>query len=194
MKKIIYMLIALAAIVSTGCNNNTYSRLRESEDRLIANYISRNNLVILNEEPAENHVWAENEYYDMPVSGYGHFYFHLISRGPSFRIDSISPTEKDTVELDIVAGELIVARYKKFGLQEDPDTMSYWTTLDQAYPMEFHYGAMTECESAAWQAAIRLMHYPDSQCQLIVPSKMGFNAEQLSVTPYGYILKIKVKQ
>ena len=38
------------------------------------------------------------------------------------------------------------------------------------------------------------MKYPDSQCEIIVPSKMGFSEEQSTVTPYVYIMKIKVKQ
>lgn len=74
------------------------------------------------------------------------------------------------------------------------DTLSYWTTLDQAYPVEFHYMNTSECEIIAWHEAIRLMKYPNSQCEIIVPSKLGDSNAQDSVTPYVYILKIKVKQ
>ena len=93
----------------------------------------------------------------------------------------------------IISNDLIVARYKKFALTENADTISYWTTLDQAFPIEFHYLNTSECECTAWHYAVRLMKYPDSQCEIIVPSKLGFSAEQNSVTPYVYILKIKVK-
>ena len=192
MKKSILLSLVSLIIIASGCSSNTYSRLRDQEDRLIANYISRNNLQILKEEPSIDHVWGEKEYYK--VTGVDNFYFHLISRGDSVRYDTISPTKIDTVDLEIIPNDLIVARYKKFGLTENADTLSYWSTLDQSYPYEFHYTNLSECEATAWHLAIRLMKYPESVCEIIVPSKLGFNAEQSSVTPYAYILKIKVKQ
>lgn len=187
MKRIIFFLLVGIGLICAGCSQNTYSNLRDKEDKLIANYISRNGLTILNDEPANDHVWGEKEYYK--VKGYDNFYFHLISRGDSMRVEGT-----DTVDLSIVANDLIVVRYKQFGLTENADTASYWTTQDQAYPMEFHYRNTSECESVAWHLAIGLMKYPESQCQIIVPSKLGFSNEQSTVTPYVYIMKIKVKQ
>lgn len=186
-RRIVWALIGIAFIVM-GCNNNTYSRLRDQEDKLIANYISRKNLVILDELPAKDHVWAEKEYYK--VKGYDNLYFHLISRGDTVSIDTV---RHDTVDMKIVANDLIIMRYKRFDLTENPDTLDYWTTLEQAYPTEFHYYNTTECECVAWHLAVGLMGYPNSQCEVIVPSKLGFSTEQNSVTPYVYILKIKVK-
>lgn len=162
----------------SGCNNNTYSHLRDQEDKLIANYISRNGLQIVTQEPDEDHIWAEKEYYKIP--GYDNFYYHQILRG-------------DTAQ-EIVTNDLIIMRYKQFGLTENADTLSYWTTLDQAYPVEFHYMNTSECEAVAWHLAIKQMKYTDSQCEIICPSKLGFTADQSSVTPYVYIMKIKVKQ
>ena len=176
-KYLIFGLLGIGLILA-GCNNNTYSRLRDKEDKLIANYINRNGLKIVTEEPDEDHVWGEKEYYK--VNGVDNFYYHQILRG-------------DTSQ-EIVANDLIVMRYKKFGLTEGADTLSYWTTLDQAYPMEFHYLNYSECEASAWHLAIRQMKYADAQCEIICPSKLGFEADQSSVTPYVYILKIKVKQ
>ena len=192
MRKNILFLVMTVLCVATGCNNNTYSNLRNKEDKLIANYISRNGLVILTEEPATDYVWGEKEYYK--VQGYDNFYFHLISRGDSVYIDSISPTKQDTVDLSIVLNDVIIARYKQFALTENADTLSYWTTLEQMYPYEFHYGNTSECECVAWHLAVKMMKYPDSQCEIIVPSKLGFSNEQSTVTPYVYILRIKVKQ
>ena len=82
------------------------------------------------------------------------------------------------------------------------DTMSYWTTLNQANPYEFYYGVTSGvatgytsiCECVGWHEAVRLMKYPDSECMIIVPSKQGFDADETSVTPYGYRLKILVKK
>ena len=138
MRRNILFLVMTVLCVATGCNNNTYSNLRNKEDKLIANYISRNGLVILTEEPATDYVWGEKEYYK--VQGYDNFYFHLISRGDSVYIDSISPTKQDTVDLSIVLNDVVIARYRQFALTENADTLSYWTTLEQAYPYEFHYG------------------------------------------------------
>ena len=96
-------------------------------------------------------------------------------------------------ELEIEAGDVIVMRYKQFELTENADTLSYWTTLDQAYPLELHYLNFVDCESVGWHLAVKYMKYPYSECQIIQPSKLGFSAEQNSVTPYGYIMRIKVK-
>lgn len=177
MNKNIFLLLAGVAFILAGCNGNTYSDLRKKEDKLIANYISRNNLVILTEEPDSAHVWAEKEYYK--VRGYDNFYYHQILKG-------------DTAQ-EIVTNDVIVPRYKKFSLEENADTLSYWTTLDQAYPLEFHYGNTSELDIIAWHLAIKQMKYAESQCEIIVPSKLGSSNDQTTVTPYVYILSIKVK-
>jgi len=176
-KKLFLALIGVAFLAS-GCNNNTYSNLRKKEDKLIANYISRNHLEIIEEEPDKDHVWGEKEYYK--VAGYDNFYYHQIEQGDTTR--------------EVVTNDLMIVRYKQFGLTENADTISYWTTLDRAYPVEFHYGNTSECDAVAWHLAIKQMKYTDSQCEIIVPSKLGFSTDQETVTPYVYILKIKVKQ
>ncbi|MCR5050143.1 MAG: DUF4827 domain-containing protein [Paludibacteraceae bacterium] len=192
MKRLFFLVSVAPALLLTGCHQNTYSDLRNKEDKLIANYISRNNLNVLTEVPADDYVWGEKDYLKVP--GYDNFYFHLIKRGDSIRVDSIGPNRKDTIDLTISANATIVARYKQFALTENADTISSWTTLDQAYPYEFHYMNTSDCEAVGWHLAVRYMKYPDSQCSIIQPSKLGFSTEQNSVTPYGYILKIKVKQ
>lgn len=191
MKKSILLWLIGVVIIAAGCNGNTYSRLRDKEDRLIANYLSRNNYTILTEEPDDNHVWGEKEFYK--VKGVDNLYFRLISRGDSVLVDTQSDGKKDTLDLSIVANDVIIARYKRWELTENADTLSYWTTLEQAYPYEFHYLNTTECEAVAWHLAVGLMEYPNSVCEIIVPSKLGFSAEQSTVTPYAYILKINVK-
>lgn len=191
MKKSILLWLIGVVIITAGCNSNTYSRLRDKEDRLIANYLSRNNYTILTEEPDDNHVWGEKEFYK--VKGVDNLYFRLISRGDSVLVDTLSDGKKDTLDLSIVANDVIIARYKRWELTENADTLSYWTTLEQAYPYEFHYLNTTECEAVAWHLAVGLMEYPNSVCEIIVPSKLGFSAEQSTVTPYAYILKINVK-
>lgn len=193
MKKNVFAILLFGiALTLVGCNDNTYNALRKKENKLIKNYIERNELVILEEEPAVDYVWGEKEYYQ--VKGYDDLYFHLITRGDSVRYDTISESKVDTISQQIIEGDMIVARYKKFELTENADTISYWTTLDQANPVQFHYLNTSECDIVGWHLAIRLMKYPESQCQVLVPSKLGSSNDQSTVTPYMYILKIKVKQ
>ena len=177
MKKTLLFVLAGLTLMVCSCSQNTYSSLRNKEDKLIANYISRQGLHILQEEPALDYEWGEKDFYK--VAGYDNFYFHLRHRGDS---------------ADIVPNDEIVTRYKKFQLMENADTLSYWTILDQAYPYTFLYGNLSSCEAEAWHVAVRLMKHSDAQCEVLVPSKLGFVDDQSSVTPYMYILKIKVKQ
>ena len=177
MKRIIIGLLVGIALIWSGCQANTYSKLRSKEKKLIKNYISRNELNILTEEPAEDYVWGEKDYYK--VDGYDDLYFHLRHRGDSG---------------EVIANDVIVTRYKKFELTEGADTLSYWTTLDLAHPYEFQYGNLSSCEAEGWHIAVKLMKNSDSECEVIVPSKLGFDAEQMSVTPYVYIMHILVKQ
>ncbi len=172
-------MLAGVSLLAAGCASNAYSNQRRQEDKLIANYISRNKLTIITDYPPSNYQWGEKEYYQIP--GVDDLYFRLIERG-------------DTTGDEAMLNDVIIARYKKFALTENADTLSYWTTLDQAYPMEFHLGNTSECEAEGWHRAIRLMKYSGSQCEIIVPSKQGFVEDQTSVTPYVYILKIKIKQ
>ena len=190
MKTKLLLLVLGIGMIITSCDQNTYSGQREQENKLIDNFLSRNGFNILTEEPKDGQ-WGEKDYLKVP--DYDDFYFHLTTRGDSIRIDSING-KVDTIDLTVVPNDVIILRYKRFELTENADTLSYWTTLDQAYPYEFHYGNLTECEATGWHLAIKLMKYPNSECTIIQPSKMGFNAETLTVTPYGYIMKFKVKK
>ena len=183
MKRTIFFLLIAIMLVGTGCNSNTYSKLRAKEDKLIKNYIERNNLNILTDLPDTNYVWGAKDYYK--VAGYDDLYFHLRQRGES--------------SYTVKAGDVVVVRYKKFELTENPDTLNYWTTLDQASPYEFYYGITSGasygqtsiCESIGWHEAVRLMKHPRAECEVIVPSKQGFSDDETSVTPYIYIIQIK---
>jgi hypothetical protein len=182
MKKLYFFLLLTIGLLIAGCSANTYSSLRGQEDGLIGDFIQRNKLNIIYELP-EDDAWGEKDYYKVPKGNYGNYddlYFHLIQRGES--------------EREIAYNDVVVTRYKKFQLEEGADTISYWTTNDEPAPYEFIYGPVSGtgkiCESKGWQEAIRLMKYPGSQCEMIVPSKQGFYEDEMSVTPYVYIIKI----
>ncbi len=187
-KRTIHLLLCGIALLCAGCAGNTYSRLRDQEDKLIENYISRNNINVLKEVPDEDYIWAENDY--LLVPGYDDLYFHLRYEGDSIFIDG-----DDTIELDpIEPQETVVMRYKKFPLTENADTLSYWTILDQAYPTEFKYMNTSTCEAVGWHIAVQYMQYTNAECQIICPSKLGFDDDQSSVTPYCYIMRMKIKR
>ena len=176
MRRTIWILLGALTLLICSCQSNTYSSLRKKEKKLIDNYISRNGLNILTEEPGDDYVWGAKDYYK--VDGYDDLYFHLRKRGTG---------------AEVVANDVIVMRYKQFELKENADTLSYWTTLDQPHPYEFQYANLSSCEAEGWHVAVRLMKTSDSECEVIIPSKQGFEAEQMSVTPYAYIMHIKIK-
>lgn len=199
MKKLLLTALAGVLIVLVGCTGMSYSHLRNKEDKLIHNYLRRNHIHIIHSLPADD-VWGEKDYYKVP--GYDDLYFHLDKRGDSVYYDTIG-SRIDTINMTIQRNDVVVVRYKKFSLLADADTISYWTTNDIAHPYEFYYAitsgtsdGMTEiCESIGWHEAVRLMKYPGSQCEIIVPSKQGFSNDETTVTPYVYIINIKqVKQ
>ena len=166
----------------TGCNANTYSALRNAEDRLIGDFLARNQIRIITSLP-EDDVWDEKDYYKVP-GNYDDLYFHLIQRGE--------------VDREIQRGDVVVTRYMKFQLEAGADTLRYWNSLDDPDPYSFVYGVTSGtgkiCESVGWHEAVRLMKYPGSICEIIVPNKQGFLDDEMSVTPWVYIIKIQQVQ
>ena len=155
---------------------------------MIENYISRHQINVLTEWPGDDYVWAEKDYFLVPELD--DLYFHLRYRGDSLLIEG-----EDTMVIEPVAEqETIVMRYKKFALTDNPDTLSNWSTLDQAYPTEFKYLNTSTCEASGWHIAVKYMKYHNAECQIICPSRWGFDADQNSVTPYCYIMKMLIKR
>jgi len=167
-------LLLLAAVV-TSCNQNSYSRKRAAEDRLIEDFIKRQGINIISEIP-EDDVWGEKDYYKVP--GYDDLYFHLVTRG-------------DTT-YSVKAGEKILVRYIRYTLNEIADTSRYMNTSEQAYPLEFNYQIDYTNACVGWHEAVRLMKHSDAACKIICPSKQGFDEDKSTVTPYGYELYIKI--
>lgn len=177
MRKFFY--IAVLAVLTACTSNNNYSKLLKAEKEEIARYIKSNNIKVIYEEPDEDYEWADNEYYQ--IAGRDNLYFHLVKRGNK-EAGAVEPTET------------VILRYRQYTLKQPADTASFWTTLEQPYPVEFQFLTDYTNASVGWQEAVRLMKYTDAECKLICPSKLGFTAEQTSVTPYGYDMKIKIKR
>lgn len=161
----------------TSCSSNTYARQLSAEKKLIEEYIKRNGINVIYSEPD---AWGEKDY--LKVEGYDNLYFHLVERGTT-----------DTVE--VKAADRIVLRYKKYTLEEYSDTISYWGTDDGGYPISFAYADMSSKSACtAWHAAITQMKLSGSTCKIICPSKLGFDEDKNSVTPYGYTLTFRIRR
>lgn len=176
MNKLIYITLGIIALTMSACKGNTYSKALGEEKKLIKDYIKRQGINVLQEEPE---VYGDKDYY--MVAGYDNLYFHLVTMG-------------DTSMHKVEQADIVTVRYKKYTLTPISDTTSYWTTDDGGYPIEFTYGDNTnESACQAWHAAIKLMAYPGAVCKIICPSKLGFADDNNSVTPYGYTMTFKIK-
>ena len=180
MKKIQWIMMGIVLMLTYSCKSNIYSEQLKAERALIENYIARQGIVVVDTLPADDK-WGEKVYYRVP--DYDNFYFHMVELG-----DTLSSAE----EAEIESGETVLLRYKRYTLNEYPDTIYNWTTMDSSEPIKLQYMVNSETSCTGWQVALKYMRYSDSQCKIICPSKMGFSDENSSVTPYGYDLKIKI--
>lgn len=167
--RLILLLLFGISLFTTSCEDTlTYSQELEAEEKLIKAWLVRNNIVVLEEFPADS-VFAENEMY-LYENG---LYFQLISKG-----------EGDTLK----GGDVFTLRYSQSTLDENPIVEDYLTTQDRPYPTEITYGSLTNsCEG--WQTAFAAMKKSESRARIIVPSQIGRN--QSVVTPYVYELRIR---
>ena len=156
-------------LIMVACENSTnYSQLLKAEEELIADWLVRNEITLLDEFPADT-VFAANEMYHFEDG----IYFQLIEKGVG-----------DTLRM----GDKFVLRYKHSTLDLYPLVEDFWTTQDRPYPNEIVYGSLANsCEG--WQKAFELMKKSDAHARIIVPSKLGRNNSE--VIPYVYEMKIR---
>ena len=179
MKRIITPVLLLAAMVlAVSCNTSetAYANQLKKEKKLIVAYIERNNIKIIYEEPAYDK-WKPNEYLELD----DYCYFNLTQMG-------------DTTTEEIEDGDAVLMRYRRYTLSEPADTLSYWTSNDAAHPIEFNYNITSASACTAWHYAVKRMRYTGAEGKLICPSKLGFDTDASSVTPYGYDLKMKIRK
>ena len=183
MKRISYLffLVFLASIFASSCSSTkTYSQLLNDEKDLMDGFIKRNNILVVSGTPDKYTIWQKNgqDIYLLTPNG---LYFHMINTGDT--------VPNDTLEYR----NTVVPRFKQYTLGLPSDTISNWTTIDFPYPSDFIYGDLTQ-SCKAFQEAASYLKRNNSEGKLIVPSKLGFNADMMSVTPYGYDLKIKFQK
>jgi uncharacterized protein YcfL len=180
MKRISYLffLLFLISLFASSCSNTqTYAQLLDDEQTLISSYIKRNNIQVVSTFPTDS-VWVKNgkDIYVKTTSG---LYFHLVDHGDL--------ANNDTLEIK----NTVVDRYKKYTLNVVSDTLSNWNTIDFPIPDQFIYGNTSQSFSG-FQETVSYMKRNNSIAKVIIPSKIGLKADMLSVTPYGYLIKIKI--
>jgi hypothetical protein len=183
MKRISYLffLIFLASLFASSCSSTeTYAQLLNDEQSLIHGFVVRNNIQLVSKFPSDS-IWIKNgkEIYAETPTG---LYLHMVSYG-----DSVKST--DTLLLK----NTVVPRFLQYTLAVSSDTIRNWSTIDFPYPSDFVYGDLTQ-SCKAFQEAASYLKRNGARCLLIVPSKLGFNADMMAVTPKGYDLMIKFQR
>ncbi len=176
MKNISIWMLAMSFIILTGCNDNPYSDDLKEEQKLIENFIQRQGIQVVTEEPTE---WKENVYWKLP--DYDNYYFHLVNAG-------------DTASAELEAKDIVFLRYRQYTLNAYADTVSCWTTLDTPNPVELQYMISSPASCSGWQIALQYLKHSGAECKIICPSKLGFSEQNSQVIPYGYDMKIKIKR
>ena len=165
----------LLLVGATSCNQNSYSAKRKAEDQLIEDFIKRQNINIIYDEP-ENTPWGKKDYLKVP--GYDDLYFHLEETGDE--------------SYNVKQGDPILVRYIRYTLNAVADTSRFMNTNEQAYATEFKYGIDYTSAPTGWHVAVSYMKHSGASCKIICPSKQGLDEEKSTVTPYGYDMQIKI--
>ncbi len=177
-----YFLVLLFSVLLTGfalssCDDNvTFADELAAEQDLINGFIERNNLTVVDEMPTA-FPWPEKVFYK---SNSG-LYFRLTSEG--------DVASGDTIE----SGDMVVARFLQYTLNEKADTLSNLSTLDFPYPTTFNYLDYSQV-CVGWHEAVGYMKRHNSEATIIVFSRIGFSQFNRPATPIGYDLKIKIQK
>ncbi|MEA4937071.1 MAG: DUF4827 family protein [Paludibacter sp.] len=180
MIKIIRVVIFLFFIllITNACNDKdvTYAEELKAEKKLIADFISRQNIKVVTTMPTGN--WPDNVYYKSRTG----LYFRLTNQG--------DVASQDSVE----AGDLVVPRFIQYELvANNPDTIFNMNTINSPYPLSFVY-LNTAQACLGWHEAVGYMKKNNSEAKIIVYSKLGFSQYADPATPIGYDIKIKIQK
>lgn len=170
------LVILAVGVFFTSCNNDvTYGDQLKNEKALIADFISRNNITVVNTEPTSV-PYPENVFYKT-------------SSGLYINISDAGDTSSDSLEVN----DEVILRYIKYTLNAKADTSSYLNTLESREPVNFNYYDFTQTQSCkGWHEAVSYMKYTNARAKVIVYSKLGFKSDQESVIPYGYDIYLKI--
>jgi hypothetical protein len=163
-------------------DTQTYAELLKSEKTLIADYLTLNGYTIIDINTNLSNIPSDNVKTDPKV------FYHNLSSDLYYRLEKPG-VGTDSLELS----NKVIPRYIQYTLSATPDTISNWSTIDFQYPKTFIYGKSTD-GCVAFQEAAGYMKRNEAEAQIIVPSKIGFNENMLTVTPLRYYLKIKIQK
>lgn len=178
MKHTSFLLLALMAclLAATSCNQNSYSAQIKQEKKLIDAYVKQHNIKIVHEAPDYMN-WPEDVYLQLME----YCYFNLSQPG-------------DTATEPLDTYDEVLIRYRRYGLTEPTDTLSFWNTNEMATPISYKYRTQSSDVCQGWIYALPQLKYTGAEGKLICPSRYGFNTENTNVVPYGYDLKIQIKR
>ncbi len=178
MKQYTFLILLIITVIATmvSCDDTkTYAELLKDEKVTIADYIKRNNIQVVSEEPK---IWPENVY----VKTASGLYYRILNAGDnSPNVDSVETNDK------------VAVRYIQYTLTEKADTISSWNTIDSPYPTSFNFMDYSQA-CKAWHEVVSYMKRNESEAQIIVTSKLGFQTYMSTATPIGYKLKIQFQK
>jgi hypothetical protein len=164
----IFFLLFAGAFISCNNQKTIQDYLRE-EKKAIERYISRNNIVVLDEYPADR-VFKPNEYFKTNEG----LYIHVVDSGGR----KITPYTDVTVRFDSIY-------YMK------DTTKISWNDTYNLYPYEFRYGisqtysVYSSPVCAGW--VIPLLYVGEfGKVDLIIPSSLGSYSDTNSFIPLVY--------
>lgn len=167
MKKIIIAsLLGIAAIsLLFSCNKSkTYAQRLGDERKAIERFIDKNDIVVLNDYPADS-VFKEKEFYFDRSTG---VYYNVIDGGNERRLKN---------------GEEFYIRFKGLTYISDEDTTTY-SNIKALQPEVLVYGNSSTYTSSAWVVPIENLG-DRAKVKMIVPFNMGFpNDQQYYKTAY----------
>jgi hypothetical protein len=174
----IFLVVFTLGFFFTSCTDEvTYGEQLKDEKNLIADFISRNNITVVETEPLTV-PYPKNVYYKTSTG----LYINITALG-------------DTASGEVEVNDQIVFRFLKYTLETKPDTASYLNTADSPDPRTFNYYDFTQEQSCkGWHEAVSYMKYNNAQAKIIVYSKLGFSTDQEAVIPYGYDIYIKIRK
>jgi hypothetical protein len=177
MKKILTGLLfsVTISLLLASCTDTTttYKEKLAAENSAIDAFIKRNNIEVVTTAPADND-WGTKKF----LKTSNGLYIHMVDNGEA--------------GATVQSGELVTFRMRKISLDTNETVVTNtFNTLVYPNPDEFNYDVSGQiCD--AFQEAVKIMKRHNSQAELIVPSKIGFETDYTNVVPYFYELKIKL--
>lgn len=184
MRKTSIYILSLLGLILASCNNNTYSNALKEEEKLIENFIKRQGIIVVKDQPSTIEEWGDKVYWQVPDKD--NFYFHLVEEG-------------DTTQPALKVKDWVNLQYIQYTLDAYADTIRFWNTEDygETNPqIQYTSPNMVPSDNSCmgWQIAMEHMKYSGAQCKIICPSKLGFTNQNSNVIPFGFDMKIKIKR